>query len=127
MCMKIGGQTTGYELIEAPNCSVPLDSDEAWNARSQTSDEPSDPAKYNGSSLKPAEDCELGDTPPLQQRFPPWALVRDTKELRGAIFVFCTVIPIIVLAVCAPTLSSALGAEACLPNGDFVRTLYEPK
>lgn len=59
------------------------------------------------------------DIPP-EKSWPRWLLFRETTELLFFHAVIATAILIILLLRYTPTLSTRLGSQACLPNGEFM-------
>lgn len=55
-----------------------------------------------------------------EKEWPRWMLFRQVKELVFFLAVIATAFQIMLLVACAPTLSTRLGSQACLRNGEFV-------
>ncbi|KAK4961369.1 hypothetical protein LTR10_001859 [Elasticomyces elasticus] len=127
-------QATAYELLSQPNAN----------------DAPRSPHRLSVDSLIPARDehdVDQGHTKlpdqdhesghhrshfsPKHHSLPAWLPARNRHELLRLAVVLTTLIPIVLLAVYAPRLSEALGAAACLPNGDFIfpgqASIWDPK
>jgi hypothetical protein len=111
---------TGYELLPVPTNDVPRDpgSESTWSHQGDEALDQVMTAEMRHLDVDERPLCV--EAPRTSRRFPLWMPLRDWKEVYFIVPVVFTMIPIALLSIYAPRLSSALGSEACLPNGDFV-------
>jgi len=122
-----------YELLNAPQNAVHIRDDaasELWPVGTRTCMS----ADEAEAGYRTSDEDEHGDgdlTPPPRRRLPTWMPFSDFKEMFYFFVILINIIPVVLLVLYAPRISASLGANACLPNGNFVfpstTSVWNPK